>query len=358
MKIFITGGAGFIGSHAAEYYARRGDEVVVYDNLSRMTLLGKSSNAFLYNWEYLGQFKNVKLVKGDILDFEMLVEHIEYSDVIIHTAGQTGVTISYEDPILDFNINALGTLNVLEAARRLSKAPTVIYCSTNKVYGTNVNRLKLIEEKQRYRFSEKKYSNGIDESFSVDHCERSPYGCSKMTGELYMQDYSSHYGIRTGIFRMSCIYGPRQMGVEDQGWLAWFSAATMNQKEIAIYGDGKQVRDVLYIDDLIAAYDAFIHKTDSSGVFNMGGGIQNTISLIELLEQLEKIIGKKSPLSFNEWRPNDQKVYISDIQKAQRELGWNPKVSVVKGVENLVGWVSDRQDLFREVLEPKKLKMV
>ena len=347
MKVFITGGGGFIGSHAAEFYAQQGEEVVVFDNLSRMKFLGKSQDQNRYNWEYMGQYPNVKRVEGDIRNAELLLEDLRGSDVVIHAAAQTAVTSSYEDPRADFTVNALGTLNVLEASRSLPKPPTVIYCSTNKVYGSNVNRIPVVSDQTRYRFQEERFQRGIDETLGLDHCERSPYGCSKVSGDLYMQDYARHYGLKVGVFRLSCVYGPRQFGTADQGWLAWFAIATQIGKPIMIYGDGKQVRDVLFVTDLISAFHAFIQKATAHAVFNLGGGADHTISLLESLNLLQKRTGKRSPIQYGEWRPSDQKVYISDIRKAKNLLGWVPRISVEEGVSRLVEWVKNNEGLFR-----------
>src|SRR3990172_2320505 len=221
-KLFITGGAGFIGSHAAEYFSGKGYDVVVYDNLSRAKLLGKDDKNALYNWNYLKRFKNIKLVKGDVRDFKSLKKYGSDADVIIHAAAQTAVTTSVVNPEPDFSVNVVGAFNVLEIARKSKKKPAIVYCSTNKVYGHNVNRIKVLEEKTKYRF-EDKYRHGIKENFSTDLCEHTPYGCSKLSGDIYMQDFSYQYGLKIGVFRMSCIYGTRQFGVEDQGWVSWFT---------------------------------------------------------------------------------------------------------------------------------------
>jgi len=344
MKIFITGGAGFVGSHAAEYFAGKGHEVLCYDNLSRAELLNKNSIDVTYNWNYLKNIKNIELIKGDIRDLEKLKNEAKDADVIIHTAAQTAVTTSVVNPHTDFEVNAQGTFNVLEAARS-SDVNKVIYCSTNKVYGDNVNIAKVIEKEKRYIF-EDKYENGISESFPTDLCEHSPYGCSKFTGDIYCQDYGHLYGIKTGVFRMSCIYGTRQFGVEDQGWVAWFTIATLLSKDITIYGDGKQVRDVLYVDDLIKAYDAFL-DTNHSGVFNLGGGAKNTISLYELLDILEELTYVRSSVIFSNWRPSDQKVYISDISHAKNVLGWEPEKTPYDGVKELVQWVEANKEILQ-----------
>lgn len=345
MKILITGGTGFVGSHAAEYFANKGNEVICYDNLSRGKLLNKNSIDTKYNWNYLKNVKNVELVKGDIRDFDELKQAAKDVDTIIHTAAQTAVTTSVIDPKTDFEINAMGTFNMLEVARA-NDVEKVVYCSTNKVYGDNVNTIDVIEKEKRYVF-EDKFKNGIPESFSTDICEHTPYGCSKFTGDIYCQDYGHLYGVQTGVFRMSCIYGTRQFGVEDQGWVAWFTIATILGKSITIYGDGKQVRDVLYVEDLVKAYDAFLN-TNTNGVFNTGGGVGNTVSLLELLDILEELAGKRSPVSFADWRPSDQKVYISDIRKANKKLNWVTEISPHEGVRSLVNWVKDNKNLFQK----------
>lgn len=346
MKILITGGAGFIGSHAAEYYLKQDDEVIVYDNVSRAKLLDYSPSNAMYNWNYLKNNYDLLILKEDIRDSKQIEKAAKGVDVIIHTAAQTAVTTSIIDPRTDFEINAQGTFNVLEAARKTSAA--VVFCSTNKVYGDNVNKIEVMEKKTRYEFADKNFKNGIPETFSTDLCEHTPYGASKFAADIYVQDYARRNEIDAAIFRMSCIYGTRQFGVEDQGWVAWFTIATILGKSITIYGDGKQVRDMLYVTDLIAAFDSFVQKRDKvhHGVFNMGGGLMNTMSLIELLEYLEEITGKRSNLSYNNWRPSDQKVYISDINKVRKELEWEPRVSTKDGVAKLAEWVGENEGLF------------
>jgi len=344
-KILITGGAGFVGSHVAEYYATKGEEVLVFDNLSRGRLLGKSEKNAEYNWNHLKQYKNISLIRGDIRDPGFLTDACKSVDIIVHAAAQTAVTTSLTDPWSDFSVNALGSFNLLEAVRKAKINPVIIYCSTNKVYGENVNKIGVVQEESRYRF-EDRYRKGIPESFDIDLCEHTPYGCSKLTGDLYMQDYARLYGLKVGVFRMSCIYGTRQFGVEDQGWLAWFAIATVLKEPITIYGDGKQVRDVLYITDLVEAYDAFIKSNLPYGVFNIGGGPENTLSLIECLNVLEEITGTRPAIGFSDWRPSDQKVYISDISKAREELNWEPRIGPREGVSKLVEWVKENREIF------------
>ena len=345
MKILITGGAGFVGSHAAEYFAQKGYDVEVFDNLSRAALLKKDESQALHNWNYLKKnYPKIKLTKGDVRETKELNASAKGADVILHIAAQVAVTTSVIDPRTDFETNAIGGFNALEAAR--ANDATVLYTSTNKVYGENVNKIPVAAKEKRYEFSDQKYKNGIDEEFSTDLIGHSPYGCSKFVTDIYAQDWAHTYGLRTGVFRMSCIYGERQFGVEDQGWVAWFVIAALTGKPITIYGDGKQVRDVLHVSDLVRAFDAFLSSKLKNDVVNIGGGVSNTLSLIELLE-LIKTLAKKSPsLTYTEWRPADQKVYISDISKAKKVLNWSPKVSPREGVNKLIEWCSKNKELF------------
>jgi len=345
MKVIVTGGAGFVGSHAAEYYASRGNEVLAFDNLSRGKLLGRSIKSLYYNWEYLKRYKNIKLVKGDICDFNRLKRASQGANLIIHTAAQTAVTSSITNPKLDFENNVVGTFNVLEVARSLKPKPVIIFCSTNKVYGSNVNRVPVREGVKRYSFTGR-YRSGIDENFTVDLCEHTPYGSSKLSGDIYMQDYALLYGLRIGIFRMSCIYGPRQFGLEDQGWVAWFTIAAICKRPITIYGDGKQVRDILYVTDLVEAYERFQKSGINYGVYNIGGGYKNTLSLLELLGILARETKKRPSCRFKKWRPSDQKVYISDLSRIKKELGWSPETDCHQGIFKLISWIKENRHLF------------
>lgn len=349
MKILVTGGAGFVGSHVAEHYAKKNHEIVVFDNLSRARLLGYDIYNQMYNWNFLKEnYDNIELIKGDIRDAEAIEQASQDADVIIHTAAQTAVTTSIFNPRTDFEINALGTFNVLEAARKSKSNSAVIFCSTNKVYGDNVNIIAVKEQDTRYVFDDLKYKKGIPETFLTDMCEHTPYGASKLAADVYVQDYAQRKEVDTAVFRMSCIYGTRQFGMEDQGWVAWFTIATLLGKPITIYGNGKQVRDVLYVTDLIRAFDAFIQQRNAIhyGVFNIGGGPKNTLSLLELLDMLEKITDKRSEVFYDDWRTSDQKVYISDISKVERVLGWNPEISVDKGIRRLANWVEKNVVVF------------
>lgn len=338
-RILVTGGAGFIGSHVSEFYSRNDseNEVRVLDGLSRNTLLNSNFGDPSYNWNRLKESKNISLIKGDIREYDTVKKAAQDMDAIIHTAGQVAVTSSLLDPRTDFEVNALGTLNVLEAAR--ANNSSVVFTSTNKVYGENVNKIPVAERTTRYEFSSKEYSQGIPEGFQIDLAGHSPYGCSKLAADLYVQDYAESYGMKTGVFRMSCIYGDRQFGIEDQGWVAWFTIATILEKELSIYGDGKQVRDVLYVDDLVRAFDLFLkNKSLKHEVFNIGGGPKNTLSLLELLDLLKEIIGRAPKVRYSDWRTADQKVYISNIEKAKKVLGWTPQTSPKEGIQKLANW--------------------
>ena len=244
----------------------------------------------------------------------------------------------------DFDINAFGTLNVLECLRQKSKGAAFIYCSTNKVFGENVDNIRLVEKEKRYAYSG---AQGVSEEMSIDLTGHTPYGASKYAGDIYTQEYAHIYGMRTAVFRMSCIYGIRQFGFEDQGWVAHFVIANLLKRPIKIYGDGKQVRDILYVTDLVEAYDKFFKSTTRHSVFNIGGGPEKTTSLLELIEMIEKKTGIKMKYGFSGWRPSDQKVYISDISKVSKALDWAPKTTPKEGTGLLVKWVKDNLKLFR-----------
>ncbi len=344
MKILITGGAGLVGSHSAEFYAKKGDEVVILDNLMRSEIFGYDKESVEFNWDYLAKYSNIKRIKGDVRNekdvFEALGDGV---DAVIHTAGQPGVPSSVRIPKEDFSINAFGTLNVLECTRKVSPDATFIYCSTNKVYGENVDKIPLIGKKTRYVFAN---IEGISEELSIDHTGHTPYGCSKYVGDIYTQEYGHIYNMKTAVFRMSCIYGTRQFGFEDQGWVAWFIIATLTNQSITIYGNGKQVRDVLYVDDLVQAYDLFIKSKIRHAVWNIGGGPKNTTSLVEFVDLLDKKLGKRPKLNFSNWRPSDQKVYITNIDKINKELNWQPKTSFQDGTDKLISWVQQNIKIF------------
>ncbi len=344
MKILVTGGAGLVGSHCAEYFAKKKYKVIVLDNLMRSRIFGSDTETVEYNWKYLKRYKNIKRIKGDIRNQKDVESAIGSGvDAVIHTAGQPGVPSSVRDPREDFSINAYGTLNVLEILRKKSKKAAFVYCSTNKVYGENVDKILLKELKKRYVYRKIK---GVDEAVLTDLTGHTPYGVSKLTGDLYTQEYAHIYGMRTCVFRMSCIYGARQFGFEDQGWVAWFIIAALTNKPIVIYGNGKQVRDLLYVEDLVKAYEAFIEGKLNNGIFNIGGGTENTISLLEFLDKIYEVTGRRLNYSFKGWRPSDQKVYITDISKIKKVLKWSPKIDIDEGIFRLFEWVKNNQAIF------------
>ena len=338
-RYLITGGAGFIGCNYVNRLLARGEQVTVYDNLSRR---GTEANVEWLREQHGAD--SFRLVVGDVRDYETLAEAMRGVNVVVHLAGQTAVTTSVSDPRSDFEGNALGTFNALEAARHASAHPIFLYSSTNKVYG-GMDDVAVIEEETRYAYRD--LPLGVSETQPLDF--HSPYGCSKGAGDQYVRDYARIYGMPTVVFRQSCIYGPRQMGVEDQGWVAWFIIAVLTGQPITIYGDGKQVRDVLFVDDLLNAYDAAIAYIDVAAgqVYNVGGGPAHTMSVwTEFGPILERLMGRSIPVSYDGWRPGDQRVVICDIRKAERELGWRPRVGVEEGIRRLYEWVVANQHLF------------
>ncbi len=340
MRYLITGGAGFIGVNAAAHAAQQGHSVTTLDNLSRR---GTQENlAWLRR-----AFPGVRAVLADICrDQKALDAAAAEADVILHLAAQVAVTTSVRDPRTDFEINALGTFNVLEAARRAPRPPMVIYSSTNKVYG-GMEDLAIVQDGNRYRYAGNPQGAGEDRPLDF----HSPYGCSKGAADQYVRDYARIYGLRTVVFRQSCIYGPHQFGVEDQGWVAWFVLRGLLAQPVTIYGDGRQVRDVLYVDDLLAAFDAAVARMDrvAGRVYNIGGGPQNTLSLLELVELIRGMEGRALEHSFGDWRPGDQRVFISDIRRAGEELGWAPRVPPEQGVRMLRDWMAAHRELIERV---------
>jgi len=344
MRILITGGAGLVGSHCAEYFANKKNKVIVLDNLMRSKLFGYDKKSVEYNWNYLKRFKNIELIKGDVRKESDVKKAVGKGvDVLIHTAGQPGVPSSVRMPKEDFSINALGGINVLEEVRKKNKNTILVYCSTNKVYGENVDKIPLKELEKRYVYDGQE---AVSEQMSVDLSGHTPYGVSKLTADLYFQEYGYIYGMKSGVFRMSCIYGIRQFGFEDQGWVAWFIIANLFNKPITIYGNGKQVRDLLYVTDLVEAFDKFIQSDLKAEVFNIGGGRDNTFSLLEFLEELGRQTGKKTKVKFKDWRPSDQKVYISDISKVKQKLNWQPKINPKEGMSRLIKWIKENENYF------------
>ena len=326
----ITGGAGFIGTNLAHRLLSSGIRVRILDNLSRR---GVEQNLEWLRDKYSGRFE---FRVGDVrkpVDVEAAVKGVDH---VFHFAAQVAVTSSLTDPVTDFEINARGTLNVLEAIRRQSHPPGIIFTSTNKVYGA-LSDVPLEKQGARY-IPLGAAQNGIDETRPLDF--HSPYGCSKGAADQYVLDYARIYEIPSVVFRMSCIYGPHQFGNEDQGWLAHFMIHALNQSPLTIYGDGAQVRDVLFVEDLVEAFllaESRIHEI-SGRPFNIGGGPANSLSLIELTRALERIGLPKLRTRMEPWRSGDQRYYVSDTRSFQAATGWRPQVSVREGIARLHDW--------------------
>jgi CDP-paratose 2-epimerase len=328
MRILITGGIGFIGTNLADRLLSDGHEVVLFDNFGRA---GVEENL---TWLRRQHRDRIQFVKGDVRDFAAVEVAMRGADVVFHFAAQVAVTTSVANPQEDFSINAQGTLNVLEAARHQRPMPIVLYTSTNKVYG-GLEHLHVVERPTRYEFENLPY--GVSETCPLDF--HSPYGCSKGSADQYVHDYHRIYGLRTIVFRMSCIYGPRQFGNEDQGWVAHFALTGLSGGNITIYGDGKQVRDLLYVDDLVVLMMRAIARIDRTAgeIYNVGGGPANTISVwAELQEPLKKLLGQTPKAIYDQFRRGDQLVYISDISRVCEHLGWSPKIGVFDGLARMV----------------------
>ncbi|MBM3335438.1 SDR family NAD(P)-dependent oxidoreductase [Candidatus Sumerlaeota bacterium] len=341
-KALITGGAGFIGANLVHRLMAEGWEIIVVDNLSRV---GSDRNL---DWlRSQGAFEFVRL---DIRDYEALKRLCRKHnnlDAVFHLAAQVAVTTSVINPREDFEINALGTFNLLEAIRESNQRPAVFHASTNKVYGSMAD-VAIVETPTRYEYRD--LPEGVDETFPLDFY--SPYGCSKGAADQYVRDYWRIYHIPTVVLRQSCVYGYRQFGIEDQGWVAWFIIAALKGRPITIYGDGKQVRDILFIDDLIEAYLAAYGQIERirGEVYNIGGGPRNTLAVwSEFGPLIEELAGRKIEVTYSDWRPADQNVFVSDISRAMRDFGWEPVVDVRAGIERLYRWVADNLDLFDSV---------
>lgn len=327
--ILVTGGAGFIGTNLAAFLLKKGEKVRIFDNLSR--------EGTKKNLKWLKTLKgNLEIIISDIRDERKVKEAVKNTNVIYHLAAQVAVTSSVANPKEDFEINALGTINLLEAMRRFSPESILVFSSTNKVYGEARN-VEIIKDEIGYRYRDSKFAVAEDQILDF----YSPYGCSKGAADQYVRDYSRIYGLKTVVFRQSCIYGPHQFGNEDQGWVAHFAISALEGKSITIYGDGRQVRDVLDIDDLIGAFQRSIKNIvrTKGEIYNIGGGKENSISLLELIAKLQVLIGKKIPYTFANWRPGDQKIYISDIRKAKRDFTWKPVTKVDEGLKRLLSWI-------------------
>lgn len=337
MKILVTGGCGFIGRNATDRFLELGHSVTVLDDLSRP---GSE-----HNLAHLRHSPRFEFKRGDIRDQALVASTIKHGrfDAILHLAGQVAVTTSLVDPKRDFDVNAGGAVNVLDAMRVHSPETIFLNASTNKVYG-DLKDIAHAESARRYSLPG--LPNGVSEKQPVDF--HSPYGCSKGAADHYTIDFARCYGLRTVTFRQSCIYGYWQFGIEDQGWVAWFIIAHLLRRPITVFGTGKQVRDVLFIGDLIDCYVAAFDRIDdvSGTAVNVGGGPSNTLSLLELMDLLERLSGRPVHHDFADIRPGDQPVFIADIERAKSLLGWSPKIGAEEGVGILYRWVESNLELF------------
>ena len=347
-KIMVTGGAGFIGSNYVKHALDLGLDVIIYDNFSR-------GMGCYYNIEWLKKHSKSKrkltIFKEDIRDYEKLRKAMRDCDVVIHAAAQTSVPLSIENPQLYLDVNTKGTLNVLEAARTSNTDTIIINISSNKVYG--IPQMKLIELEKRYDFAE--HTKGIDEKHPIT--AQDPYGLSKIIGEQYTELYNKLYSLKTVNLRLSLTYGPRQWGTEAQGFVAWFCIAHVLKLPIRIFGNGKQVRDLLYIDDAISAIDLAIKNIEkiSGTSINIGGGKENAISLLELIEYLYQISRAVIQIEFKTWRPHDVLCFYTNYEKAHHLLKWKPKVNWKDGIKRTYSWVIKNKNIISK-LYYKKLK--
>lgn len=335
MKYLITGGCGFIGSNLASEVIKRKEELIVLDNLFRT---GSEKNL---EWlKTLGKFKFYNRDIRNYNDVENVVKKYK-PDIIFHLAGQVAMTTSIEDPRLDFEVNALGTHNLLEAVRKYSNESIILYSSTNKVYGDFEN---LIFKEEKTRYISEQYPNGFDEKMPLDF--HSPYGCSKGAADQYLLDYYRIFGIKTVVFRHSSMFGGRQFSTYDQGWIGWFckKAIEIKNNEIesfTINGNGKQVRDVLYADDVVDLYFKTIDNIDKTkgNVYNIGGGMENSLSLLELFEILENELNIKIKYEKLPWRESDQKIFVADTTKIKKDTNWSPRIDKLQGIRRMLEWV-------------------
>jgi CDP-paratose 2-epimerase len=314
-RILITGGAGFLGVNAAVHMIDVGWHVTLLDNLSRP---GTERNL---KWLITQYPTHTTFIKEDVRNAAALSDHVKNQDAILHLAGQVAVTTSLKDPVTDFDVNAGGTLNLLEATRKHNPEAPFVFASTNKVYGKLENNNLACKESQPIDF-------------------HSPYGCSKGAADQYVRDYARCFHMNTVVLRQSCIYGAHQYGTEDQGWVAHFVHSILNGRPITIYGDGTQVRDLLDARDLSAMYESVIENIDKTRgeIFNVGGGPANQRNLLDVIDQIGQITNAKPDYSFADWREGDQTYYVSDIEKAKQHLGWVPRVDFDAGLQDLIEW--------------------
>lgn len=336
--VVITGGAGFIGANLAARLLSMDERVLIYDSLCRP---GVESNL---NWLAEQSRGKLEVVAGDVCDSRLVRKCLKQASFVYHFAAQVAVTTSFDAPTADFDTNARGTLNVLESIRELPHPTPLLFTSTNKVYG-GLRNLSLTAAETRYlALSDSGTPIALDETRPLD--PESPYGCSKAAADQYVRDYSRSMRIPAVVFRMSCIYGPRQQGTEDQGWIAHFIRRALDNREITIFGDGRQVRDALYIDDLVDAMLAARRHIDrlNGRAFNIGGGLANTLSIVELVGLIREILGVTLSARYAEWRPGDQLYYVSNAGAFSDETGWRPRTGVRDGICRLCRWLQADND--------------
>jgi len=338
--VLVTGGAGFIGSNLVDRLAGLGRRVIVFDALSRP---GVDANLA---WLRSRHGARIQPVIADLRDRDALDEAIDRCGAIFHMAAQVAVTTSLQDPEGDFDVNLRGTLHVLEGARRQARPPSVVFASTNKVYG-NLADIRLARDGEAYLPENPALrASGIGEDRPLSFY--TPYGCSKGAADQYVLDYARGYGVPACVLRMSCIYGPRQLGTEDQGWLAHFLYSVRAGKPISIYGDGRQVRDVLYVDDAVDAYVAAWARIEaiSGRAFNLGGGPGNAVTLLQVLHRIGELTGRTPDLRFADWRPGDQRYFVADTSTIRRALGLGEALHWRDGLARLADWIgSERQEM-------------
>ncbi|MCD6168226.1 MAG: GDP-mannose 4,6-dehydratase [Caldisericia bacterium] len=338
MRYLITGGCGFMGSNLSAEVLKRKEELIIFDNLYRY--------GSYQNLEWLKSQGEFKFIHADIRnanDIEKVIKDVK-PDVIFHLAGQVAMTTSIDNPRFDFEVNALGTFNLLEAVRKYAPESIVIYSSTNKVYG-DLEWVRYKETETRYITPD--FPNGFNESLRLDF--HSPYGCSKGVADQYMLDYARMFGLKTVVFRHSSMYGGRQFATYDQGWIGWFCQKAIETKKgilkepFTISGDGKQVRDVLNSDDVIRLYFDTVEKIEQAKgkAFNIGGGMENSLSLLELFDFLERELDLRLQYTKLPWRASDQKVFVANIEKARKLIGWEPKVDKFTGIRKMLKWIQE-----------------
>ncbi|HLF91161.1 MAG TPA: NAD-dependent epimerase/dehydratase family protein [Anaerolineales bacterium] len=341
MKVLVTGGCGFLGSHVCEFYVNRGDSVFSYDNMTKYELNRTgygSEKSRRYNWDLLSHW-GVEMVLGDVRNAGQLLETAKGCDFIIHTAAQPAMTISIESPELDFSTNVLGTFNVLKTAREL-KIP-VVSCSSIHVYGNGINGT-LAEGETRYL----RNPTAIDENHPLLEGTVTPLHASKRSAEIYVQTFIDTYQLEAANFRFTGLYGPRQFGGEDHGWVANFSIRAALDWPITLFGTGKQVRDILFARDAVAAFHAF-YENPQPGTYNIGGGEKCMISLQESLDVIGEILGHKPSIRLAEKRLGDLWYFVCDSSKAKNMLGWEPKVTPREGIAELIQWIQENPDCFQ-----------